>query len=48
MLQDFATLINIGRNHILFDHEVLKTELFLNCKTTLVTFCSTSVNPLPQ
>ena len=31
-LQDFTQLIHIGRNHILFDHAVFKTELFLKYK----------------
>ena len=38
LLQDIAKLIYIGHNHILFDHEVFKTELFLN------TFCITNVH----
>ena len=46
LLQDVAQLINIGRTQILFDHEVFKTELFLNCKENKGTFCSTSMNPL--
>ena len=41
LLQDVAQLINIGRTHILCYHEVFKTELFLNYKETLGTFCST-------
>ena len=30
LLQDVAQLINIGRTYILFDHEIFKTDLFLN------------------
>ena len=48
LLQDVTQLINIGRTHILFDHEFFKTELFLNYKETLGTFCSISVNLLSQ
>ena len=48
LIQDVAQLINIGRTHILFDHEFFKTELFLKSKETLGTFCSTSVNQLSQ
>ena len=44
LLQDVAQQINIGRTHILFDRLVLKTELFLNYKEIMGTFCSTSVN----
>ena len=44
LLQDVVQLMTIGRTHILFDHEVFKTELFLKYKETLGTFCSTSVN----
>ena len=32
LIQDFAQLINIGRTHILFYHEVFNTEFFLNYK----------------
>ena len=46
MLHDVSQLVNIGRTHILFYHKVFKAELFLNCKETLVNFCSTSVNPV--
>ena len=48
LLQYVAQLINIGCTHNLFDHEVFKTELFLNYKETVGTFCSKSVNPLSQ
>ena len=48
LLQDVAHMINIGRTHILFDHEVFKTELFLKYKETLGNFCSTNVNPVSQ
>ena len=48
MLQYVTQLINIVWNHILFDHEVFKTELLLKYKETMGTFCSTSVNPLYQ
>ena len=40
--------MNIGRTRILFDKDFLKTELLLNYKGTLGTFCSTSVNPVSQ
>ena len=40
LLQYFAQMINIGRTHILFYHEVFKTELLLNYKGTVGTFCS--------
>ena len=40
--------MNICRTHTLFDHEVFKTELFLNYKEYLGTFISTSVNPVSQ
>ena len=45
-LQYVSQLINIGQTHILFDHEVLKTELLLECKENMGTLCSTSVNPV--
>ena len=48
LLQDVAHLMNIVRTHILFDHEVFKTVLFLNYKETMGTICSTSVNPVSQ
>ena len=48
ILQDVAQLINIGRTHILFHHEVVNTELFLNYKENLGPFFSTSVNPSYQ
>ena len=48
LLQDVAKLINIGRTHILFDHAVFKTDLFLNYKETMGTFCGTNLNPLSQ
>ena len=48
VLQGIAQLMNIGRTNILFYHEVFKTELFLNYRETLGTFCSTSVNPVSQ
>ena len=48
LLQDAAQLMNIGRTQILFDHEVSKTELFLNYKENLDTLCRTSVNKLYQ
>ena len=48
LIQDFTQLINIGCAHILFDYEVFKTELLLNYKETLDTFCITSVNPASQ
>ena len=46
LLQGVAQLINIGCTHILFDHDVFKTEWFLNYKETLGTLFSTSVNPV--
>ena len=48
MLQNVAKLMNISRTHILFDHEVFKTELFLKYRETMSTLCSTSVNPVFQ
>ena len=48
LLQYVAQLINIGRTHILFDHEVFKTGLLLNYKETLGALCNTSVNPVYQ
>ena len=48
LLQDVAHLMNIVRTHILFDHEVFKTELLLNHNETLGTLCSTTVNPVSQ
>ena len=48
LLQDVAQLINIGWTHILFDHAIFKTDLFLNYKETMGTFCSTSVTPVSQ
>ena len=48
LIQDVAQLINIGHTQILFDHKVFKTELFLNYRETLGTFCITSLNPVPQ
>ena len=46
LIQDVEQLINIGRTHILFDHEVFKTDLFLEYKETMGTLFSTSVNPV--
>ena len=34
-----AQLINIVHSHVLFHHEVFKTELFLNYRETMGTFC---------
>ena len=48
MLQHVAQLINIGRTHILYDHEVFKTELFLNYRETMGNFFSSSMNPVFQ
>ena len=48
LLQDFAQLIIIGQTHISFDHAVFKTDSFLKYKETMVTFCSTSANPLSK
>ena len=48
LLQDVTQLINIGQTHILFDHAVFKTDLFLKYRETTGTFCSTSVNPVSQ
>ena len=47
-LQNVTQLINIGRINILFEHKVFKTELLLNCRENLGTFCSTSVNQVSQ
>ena len=44
LLKYVTQLINIGRTHILFDHRFFKTELFLNYREALGTFCSTHVN----
>ena len=48
LLQYVTQLMNIGHNHILFDHEVFNNELFLNCRETLSTFCSIIVNPVSE
>ena len=48
LIQDVVKLINTDHTHILFDHEVFKTELLLKHKETLGTFCSTSVNQISQ
>ena len=38
LIQDVAQLMNIVQTHILFDHEVFKTDLFLKYKETMATF----------
>ena len=48
LLQDVSQLINIDHTHILFDRGAFKTEFLLNYKENLVTFCSTSENPVSQ
>ena len=48
LLKDVTQLISIGRTRILFDHGFFKTELFLNYRETLGTFCSTHVNVVSQ
>ena len=48
LLKDVAQLINIVWTHILFDHAVLKTDLFLKYNETMATLSSTNVNPVSQ
>ena len=48
LLQYFRQLMNIGHTRVLFDHEVFNTELLLNYKEIMGTFCSTIVNPVSQ